>query len=186
MKVVLGFISGLAIGAAGAYIFVKDHYDSMLKDEIEENLRLEEEMENLKNSGQELPKMEKNEEKMPEKRENLAKNDEISEKMGYNTMFKGKKAEENVKKIELIEADEYYGETAYEKHMMSYFEEDDVLVDHDGENGSEIITDIAGTIGIDNLDQLSYQDGEIFVRNDNLGIVYNVVLEAGSYEDYVE
>lgn len=81
----------------------------------------------------------------------------------------------------VITEDEFTdGEPAYTPIEVTYFEGDDVLVD----DQSKPITDIDGTIGIENLSR--FGDGSrnpdvVYIRNERLGADFEVIRSQGKY-----
>jgi arginine deiminase len=79
--------------------------------------------------------------------------------------------------------DDYNEDVGQIKKIISYFEDDGVCMDNDTK---EVLDNVAKDIGIDNLELINTEgNDEIYIRNEQLGIDYNVVSEPGSYEDYV-
>lgn len=72
----------------------------------------------------------------------------------------------------------------YDKSTIYYYEDDDTLTDE----GEEVITDVTATIGDDALDNFGCgsEDPEVvYVRNDKMGIDYEVIRLSKSYAETV-
>lgn len=80
-----------------------------------------------------------------------------------------------------ISSDEWLNDGYYDKFSMTYYEGDDVLVMDDGGDDGPF-ADIEDTIGIDIFEEFrSGKESEIFVRNPNTGIDYDVVKDQRAY-----
>lgn len=76
------------------------------------------------------------------------------------------------------------GEKSYNQVTLTYFAEDDVLVD---ENEMPI-EDVDATVGNANMDRFGYKSRDpkvVYIRNDRLQIDYEVVRHEGSYAEQV-
>lgn len=81
-----------------------------------------------------------------------------------------------------ISSDEWLSDGYYDKFSMTYYEGDDVLIMDDGGDEDGPFADIDDTIGIDIFEAFrSGKESEIFVRNPNTGIDYDVVKDPRSY-----
>ena len=109
--------------------------------------------------------------------------EEIIQKLNYNE-FSTKTTNQKAKRPYVITADEYSDANGYIKKIISYFEDDEVCMDNETK---EVLDNVAKDIGNDCLERIN-EDGEneIYVRNEILGIDYNIVSEAGSYEDFLD
>lgn len=112
---------------------------------------------------------------------------EIIHKLNYNefsTKPREKKEHEPAFRDPFLVSIEAWEEvTGSEKKILSYFADDEVLVDAATD---EVIEDIARTVGHDNLETIvDSDDGSIYVHSDYYNTDYQVVLEQGSYADFV-
>lgn len=185
------FLSGVGLGAVSTYFILKDKYN---KQANEENEQLKAYYEEKYSNKEETPsvveqKVEESIDIPEEKKEEEPDYGNIIEKLNYNqfstTVPASNDSEERLaKKPYLISMDDYNTDTKYIKKIVSYFEEDGVCMDNDTK---EVITNIPKELGMDNLETINTDDdGEIYIRNEMLGIDYNVVSEPGSYEDYLD
>lgn len=190
LKETIIFSVGAAIGAASTYFILKDQFD---KQRNEEQARDKEYYKELYSNKEETPS-----EKVKEKPEDVEIKiedavmeepdyDDIINKLNYN-QFSTKTPDMSgdprpAKKPYQISMDDYNEDVSQIKKIISYFEDDGVCMDNDTK---EVLDNVAKDIGIDNLELINTEgNDEVYIRNEQLGIDYNVVSEPGSYEDYV-
>lgn len=112
--------------------------------------------------------------------------------LGYNTMSdeEAKAArefprEDNPGKPHIISLEEFSEEMEhYDKATIYFYEDDEVLADEN----EEMIQDVSGTVGDEALTSfgiLSNDDEIVYVRNDKLGIDYEVIRLSKSYSESV-
>ena len=193
-KSALIFLCGVGLGAGSTYFILKNKYDEQMNEETE-NLKAYYEDKYRTDDGEEPENID-----ISEVAANTAKEiddpetkepdyAEIVNKLNYNqystTVPASENAEERVaKKPYQISMDEYNTDTRQIKKIISYFEDDMVCMDNDTK---EILTNVAKDIGMDNIELIDTEGNEeIYIRNEVLGIDYNIVAEAGSYEEYLE
>lgn len=204
MKEPLYFIAGLVIGAAGAYLGFKTYFEQQIEEETEAIKRYyddklseaKEELATFVDTDEEtmnaLVEKVHNDIQESKKPERTAKPDvviseneeeEYIQKVDYTQYNKNKVSSKLSEKPYVISEAEF-GQSQYEQRTLSYFAEDEVLMDSETD---EVITDIAKEVGYDNLETLSVDEddsGNIYVRNEKYGREYMIVLEPGSYENY--
>jgi hypothetical protein len=198
LKETIIFSVGAAIGAASTYFILKDRFD---KQRNEEQARDKEYYKELYSNKEETQS-----EKVKEKPEDVEINienavmaeidvksgeepdyNDIINKLNYN-QFSTKTPDMSgdprpAKKPYQISMDDYNEDVSQIKKIISYFEDDGVCMDNDTK---EVLDNVAKDIGIDNLELINTEgNDEVYIRNEQLGIDYNVVSEPGSYEDYV-
>jgi len=198
LKETIIFSVGAAIGAASTYFILKDQFD---KQRNEEQARDKEYYKELYSNKEETPseKVKEKPEDVEVKIENavMAEIDvksgeeldynDIINKLNYN-QFSTKTPDmygdpRPAKKPYQISMDDYNEDVSQIKKIISYFEDDGVCMDNDTK---EVLDNVAKDIGIDNLELINTEgNDEVYIRNEQLGIDYNVVSEPGSYEDYV-
>lgn len=85
----------------------------------------------------------------------------------------------------VIHKDEYtQNEKEYEQATLTYYEGDDVLAAHD----DSVIDDQDETVGVENLGKFGHGSGDplvVHVRNDRLGIDYEIVKSNGTFSQEV-
>lgn len=192
------FSVGAAIGAASTYFILKDRFN---KQRNEEQARDKEYYKELYSNKEETPseKVKEKPEDVEVKIENAVMAEvevkpgeepdynDIINKLNYN-QFSTKTPDMSgdprpAKKPYQISMDDYNDDVSQIKKIISYFEDDGVCMDNDTK---EVLDNVAKDIGIDNLELINTEgNDEVYIRNEQLGIDYNVVSEPGSYEDYV-
>ena len=127
-----------------------------------------------KNAAVDYTKFSSKNDKVEEENKDI-KTEEVLEKA--KTPAKGKcKAPYVIKGKEYISGD-------LDKVILRYFSNDDIFLTEEG----EIATGIKTKIGKNNINFLvNESDGEIFVRNESVGVDYDIVLDETPYEDYIE
>jgi hypothetical protein len=68
----------------------------------------------------------------------------------------------------------------YDQDTLTYFEKDDILVD----GRDDAVNDVDGTVGLANLERFGDQSKDnniVYVRNDKLGLDFEIVRSKGSY-----
>lgn len=119
------------------------------------------------------------------------RNDYTQSLTDYTQYSKDKSAYEHpndepgIPRIELITAEEYdLTPPLYSKVILSYYEDDDILC---YEESNEIVENPEALIGVEALHAFGspdYEDpNEIFVRNNQNGCDYQVILYEGSYQE---
>lgn len=170
LKNALAFLGGAAIGSLVTYYFVKEKYEKIANDEIEQyKAELAEAREYLK--------LNKDEEEAA--LEEIEKYREITAKYDYNGIDES--VYETLGNDKYVIAPENFGgeDDEYEQVSLTYYADD-------------ILTDIAGNI-IDNVDELigkeslntfgEYEDDSVYVRNETLGIDYEILRDLRNYSD---
>lgn len=199
---ILYFVGGVAVGAVTTYFSLrtyfrnkmeeeldieindyKNYIDSKYDDKISEKICEDKESKEIISNDIEETVIEetKNIDRVEKPDINVEPDyEEIIEKLNYN-QFSTKTKGSKKKKPYLISVSEYE-EGRYDKVSLSYFDEDDILFNN---NTNEVVDDPGNTVGHSNLESLASEEmEEIYVRNDILGVDYNVILELGSYHDF--
>lgn len=194
-KSIIFLLTGTGIGAAGMYLLMKNKIDKYIQDETEsikayyEDLysnRKESENESLEEDADSNELVDKQPETNNKPNVPVEPDyNEIIDKLNYN-QFSTKvsnKSNNKAKRPYAIDIDDYNDDQGYVKKVISYFEDDEVLMD---DSTQEVLDNVGKDIGYDNLEVIN-TDGhdEIYVRNDELGIDYMIVSESGSYEDFI-
>lgn len=154
------FVAGAIIGSFVTWKITKDKYEKIANDEIE----------SVKESFSK--KAEENE------------YEETIGSFGYSSRSETFKPEEkgvdNVKRPYVIDPNEL-GETDYEIFSLVYYS-DGVLAD-DWDN---VIEDVDGYVGLDSLTHFGdHGDDSVCVRNDEMQVDFEIVLDVRPYEDVV-
>lgn len=169
---VLIFTFGAAIGSAATYKYVKDKYEKIANDEIEQMReywkKKEEETVETRSMGES-----EEDEELPNNRYK-----------GYDDADKAENVEEDEEEMytpEVVAPEETW-EKDYPTISLTYYEGDQTLTDeHD-----KIITNVAELVGEDFASHFGeYEDDSVFIRNDKLGVYYEILRDYGSYSDYM-
>lgn len=196
---ILIFTGGALAGAGGAYLYLKSTFDKIINDDAEkiraeyinqiedledEIKQLEIEIKALDESPISEPVVE---EPKPKK---TSKKKKSSEKVDYNAIidnlnngvYSSSKGSEDVKKGPYAISDEdWYDDKMQNKETVTYFEEDGTVCDEN----EEIIPNGLDLIGEDNLEYKDeYEEGILYVRNEDTGSDYRVVIEPGTYSSF--
>lgn len=183
------FILGAAVGAGGAYLYLKSHFEEENAINAEMNRQFyEEKVKEFKESHPDtedqtdIPE-ETETEDIPEAKR---KAEELASKLNYNALYNKEPlgtgtSEHKEDMIYLISPDQYDSETFLERRNLTYYEADDVLVD----DLSEEILDIENTIGLENAQEFGNNFEEdpyvMHIRNNAFGYVYEVTKDERSY-----
>ena len=203
-KGILYFIAGAGLGAGGMYIGLKSHFDKLLNTETDKVKEYyNQKLEDYIAANEQVSPTEPNEAKAEPKKAKTAAGSGTKKKT--TTTKKKEQPEEEGPKVDyakisatpkkvrkaklndipyVITEEEYGGNHKYAERRLTYFAEDEVLIDTDTD---EVIDDPNKTVGNANLMELvDYTDlSEICVRNELLAEDYMITLDNGSYEDYV-
>lgn len=188
----LYFICGVGIGAGGMYLCMRDHFRHVVDVEVEEvrkyydisEEKVSTEEESVSEAAESVNVTESIS-KVDEKPE--AAGDEepdyngIIEKLNYNQY--STTSSKLKEKPYIISFEEYNDDIEYDKRILSYFADDETLVDSITD---ELIDNVGKVVGFDNLEHINDDpDQNLFVRNEKYGCDYQIVLEAGAYSDYI-
>ena len=184
-KNIIMFLFGLGIGGVGTYFAMKQKMENTINAEVQEfkesyNYELTDEA--IDDSIGVVPETEPTE-------ENEEEYSEIIRKLNYNEYStKPKQEEETPVKddAELIDknfpyvitVDQYLENDEFDKVTLYFFDEDYIFMNED-----EDLIDAEDLLGAENLTEVS--DEALYIRNENNGVDYEVILREGSYEEYV-
>lgn len=184
-KNIIMFLFGLGIGGVGTYFAMKQKMENTINAEVQE-FKESYNYEPVEESKDEyigsLPETEPTEETEEEY-------SEIIRKLNYNEYStKPKQEEETPVKddAELIDknfpyvitVDQYLENDEFDKVTLYFFDEDYIFMNED-----EDLIDAEDLLGAENLTEVS--DEALYIRNENNGVDYEVILREGSYEEYV-
>lgn len=166
---VLIFAAGAVAGSAVTLKYAKDKYEKIANEEIDQM------REYWKKKGEKTLKT--RDVVKPEESENLPNvpNNE------YDDSYEKEEDEEEMYKPEVVAPEETW-EKDYPTISLTYYEGDQTLADdHD-----KIITNVAELVGEDFASHFGeYEDDSVFIRNDNLGVYYEILRDYGSYSEYM-
>lgn len=192
----LFFGAGAATGALTAYLALNKALNARVDAEIADMKNYYEKKASAL-SQIDIPKESTEEAAEPEKpefsEEEIKKYDEIADT--YDTpVRKTRKKKAKVSKTDnsgvkmmpyIISEAEYDESNGFDKVILSFFEDDEIVMDENEEVVTEAI-DILGDANLSALRDNTVIEGEIFIRNEQYGTDYQVVLESGSYQNFLE
>lgn len=174
------------VGAGIATIYAKQHYRKIAEEEIRsvKEAYLESAPKPAKTP------VEARDEKPLTKDELEGLRNQLTNRVAYSSMtrvYAGDAVEvenDEIPKIFVIDSDTFEaGDTDQDTVSLTYFEEDDVLIDE-----QEEIIDVPEALLEDGLENFGKGSGDpniVFVRNFNVGIDYEVVRDPRSYAEVV-
>lgn len=120
---------------------------------------------------------------------NKDKEEQVEEPVIVKPVVKGKTKKKKASDPEITEPyiiseDQYEDDNGFDKLIVSYFEEDEVLMFDNEEvfdNGQQVL----GALNLSQFNDLK-DDDTIYIRNEKFGADYQVVLESGSYQNFIE
>lgn len=166
----LMFATGAVIGSLVTWKIVKTKYEQIAREEIDE-----------------VRAYYKQKSKAVETSKNIPEEVDVSEyincvqDMGYSCDQIEEKGVPGTMSRPYVISPEEFDENGYDVVSLTYYA-DKVLANDMG----EIVDDVDGTIGIDSLDHFGeYEDDSVFVRDDELKIDYEILLDPKNYSDLV-
>lgn len=168
MVKVLIFAVGAVAGGAATLKYTKDKYEKIANEEIAQ-----------------MREYWKKKEKETIKTRGIVKSEEEDEEELPNTPYKGYDEEEEdveeMYKPEVVAPEETW-EKDYPTISLTYYEGDQTLTD----DQDKIITNVAELVGEDFASHFGeYEDDSVFIRNDKIGVYYEILRDYGSYSDYM-
>lgn len=186
------FLSGVTVGAAGAWLYLKKHYERLAQEEIDSvKAVFTERKSNLTENNtckeQEHQHMADIAKLKPDLVDYAAK----LQTMGYtNYTEHSKKASKEEKKgmpmedkPHVISPDEYGEREDYTQISLIYYAGDEVLTDEE----DEPVSDLDDIVGADFADHFGeYEDDSVFIRNDRMKCDYEILKDHRSFADVYE
>lgn len=177
----LVFLTGGIIGSITTWLVVKAKYEQTISDKNEEIEFLRDRYSSKKN-GEEIAKEEHKE--IDNVRETSVKEirDKVQE-LGYinENIMKERNESKNMNKPYVIPPEETW-EQDYPTISLTFYEKDRVLTDEKDKiikNSSELVgDDFASHFG-------EYEDDCVYVRNDNLGVYYEILRDESAYSEVI-
>lgn len=181
------FLAGGAIGSVVTWTLVKTKYEQTIEDKNEEILFLRDrysESKIGKKAGESLAEGLKDGMGNPDKLTIQEIRDKVQELGRINDQTMNDKEEEDEKSVErpYVIAPEEFWEKDYPTIILTYYEEDDILADeHD-----KIIKNVDELVGKDFADHFGeYEEDSVHIRNHDMGVVYEILRDYGSYKEYM-
>lgn len=172
------FVAGAAIGVFATKTYFEEKYKAISDEEIESVREAYAKMSSEKENKVVIATEKKNEIKP-----DITEYSSIIEKNGY---INGKKDEEKKEIVNCIIRPDQFGECEYDQVFCTFYKGDEILA-YDGNNlpADDVVDFIEDNIGWNGFDEHmgEFEDGLLWLRNDDLGIDYEISLDLGSYED---
>lgn len=166
----LAFVAGAAIGSAVTWKVVKDKYESIIQEEID-SVKEAFKIENKSSVN------DKKKEDEPTSYESKKVYEKVVDGLGYGKPSEKKPPVQN-NKIYVIPP-EAFGECDYETVSLTYYA-DKVLAD----DKDKVVENVNELIGLESLNCFGeYEDDSVFVRNDELKIDYEILMDMRNYSD---
>lgn len=174
------FAVGVAVGSISTYFICKDILEKEFEDILNEELELAKGCDEKTPTASDKPDLRVNVETIYERSEEMEEmeNFEGEDKTPYSS-YSGNK-EVNVMPYVISEQVYYEENTINDKITLSYYTDDDTLVDED----DSVIQDIDYHIGEESLNHFGDMSGDpsiVYVRNEKLASDYEVVKVEASY-----
>lgn len=179
------FLAGGAIGSVVTWKLIKTKYEQIANEEIEsmreyykkKDITIKDIVEAAEKEGINVD--------VSLDDENLSVQqirDRLQELGRMNDEVMNEKEEENKVEKPYVIAPEEFWEEDYPTITLTYFEEDEILADeHD-----KIIKNVDELVGEDFAEHFGeYEEDSVHIRNDEMGVVYEILRDYGSYEDYM-
>lgn len=178
------FLAGCAIGSVVTWKIVKTKYEQTIEDKNEEIEFLRDRYSGSKAGmgGQRIKEGLDEGIKHPDEMSVQEIRDKVQE-LGYinDQIMKEKEEEDRVTKPYVIAPEEFW-EQDCPVITLTYYEEDEVLTDE----RDKIIDNADELVGEDFADHFGeYEDDAVHIRNEEMGVVYEILRDIGSYEEYM-
>ena len=171
------FLAGGAIGSIVTWKLMKTKYEQTIEDKNEEIDFLRDRYSGSKaGMGGQRIKEGLDEMSVQEIRDKV-------QELGYinDRIMKEKEEENRVTKPYVIAPEEFW-EQDCPVITLTYYEEDEVLTDE----RDKIIDNADELVGEDFADHFGeYEDDAVHIRNEEMGVVYEILRDIGSYEEYM-
>lgn len=186
------FLAGATVGAAGAWLYCKKHYEQIAQEEIDSVKAAfnERKYGNTYTAKNEEADQEKNKQKadMAKLKPDLVNYAAKLQEEGYTNYAtyteketKNTKVEENkpVDESPYIISPEEYGDGNYTTISLTYYSDGTLADDED-----DVVEDVENTVGSDFAEHFGdYEDDSVFVRNNRLKCDYEILKDNRSYTD---
>lgn len=162
------FAAGIAIGALSTWKFVKTKYEKIANEEIESVKEV------FLNKSKDVEKREEREEI------DIRKEGAKEYKTLVNDLHYSNDDEEDADMDDIyVISPADFGENDFDTETLTYYA-DGVLTDE----VDEVIDNVDAVVGSDSLNHFGeYEDDSVFVRNERLGIDYEILLDVRKYHD---
>lgn len=169
IKNVLIFVAGGAIGSAVTWKLVKTKYENIAQEEIDSVKEVFANRQSVNSCEKTVDEPKKSEVTYNPLRR-------ITDALGYTEK---EKEGEPVDGPYVITPQQFGEIEEYEKVTYTYYA-DGILVDED----KDVVEDVDGTVGEESLNHFGqYEPDSVYVRNDELKIDYEILLDLANYTD---
>lgn len=169
---ILIFTAGAAIGSVVTWKMVKTKYEKIAQEEIE-SVR---EAFSSEEAKVDIPE-ETSEPDEDDEYNNIIKNEQYAEYIKEE--FNEDEEVDDMDRPYVISPDDF-GDCDYPTISLDYFEGDDTLTDDRG----NIIDNVDELVGDDFAEHFGeYEDDSVFIRNDSLGVDYEILRDYRSYSE---
>lgn len=170
IKNIIIFSSGVVVGVLATYKYFEVKSEKRINDEVQEIRDYYKESETHDTRYRDRIKEEVDEDYK----------EAVRDYTSYATSKPVKKKEEKELLPYIIEPDSFGEEEDYEQIYLTWYAGDNHLAD----DMDELIDDIDGTVGIDNLKEIGkYEDDILHIRNDELKCYYEICKSLDKYHD---
>lgn len=172
---IIAFIAGAGIGSVATWRYIKNKYEQIAREEIESVRQVYTDVEEL---------VEREEEKVEEE-PRVIKNMK-PDIFDYVNIIRDNKYEKEeggnkVGATPYVISPEEFGESGYDTETLYYYA-DGILAD----DTDEPIEDTEFLVGENFEDHFGeYEDDSVFIRNDELGIDYEILMDSRNFKDVI-
>ena len=187
------FLSGVTVGAAGAWLYLKKRYERLAQEEIDSVKAVFSERKSspMKNDYDEEEQEHQHMADIAKLKPDLVDYAAKLQTMGYTNYAehskKTNKEEKKGKPMEdkpyVISPDEFGNRDEYTQISLIYYAGDEVLADEE----DEAVDDVDDVVGADFADHFGeYEDDSVFIRNDRMKCDYEILRDNRSFADVYE
>ena len=173
------FAIGAAVGAGAVWFGLKKHYATIAQEEIDS---VKETYARLRHDIdckiEKIDEAKSKEEMLNIINTHYARTDD--ENVDYSSRYSNKGKKPDTLSPYVISPEECGEEIGYDITELTYYVQDDLLVDGFG----EVVEDPEDTVGKDFATHFGeYEDDSVFIRNDRLKTDFEILKDLGNYED---
>lgn len=165
------FVAGAAVGALSAWKLAKTKYEKIANEEIESVKEVF--LNKVKGKDDE------EHEEIDIRKNNAKEYKTLVQDLPYSVDNKDDEEDEDDMKDIYVISPADFGENDFDTESLTYYA-DGVLTDE----VDEVIDNVDDVVGSDSLNHFGeYEDDSVFVRNERLGIDYEILLDVRKYHD---
>jgi hypothetical protein len=172
--VIFAFLAGAAVGSVVTWKVVKDKYEQLAREEIQEAYSRKSNLKEVLEDVDEMHEVEDDEYKRM-----VRDYSSMSAPPAAPSRPENREEDEPMKKPYVVSPEEFGEIDEYETKSLTYWK-DGVLTDEN----DEVVEDVESLVTKDALTQFGrYEDDSVFVRNDEEGVDYEILLDTRAYAD---